>query len=59
MRSVVTLIAFLLLALTDPLASPARADLMIIGHDANVTFDAESNRAFVAPGKDSMRGPHP
>ncbi|HET9926797.1 MAG TPA: hypothetical protein VFS98_21970 [Methylomirabilota bacterium] len=59
MRSVVTLIAFLLLALTDPLASPARADLMIIGNDANVTFDAECNRAFVAPGKDSMRGPHP
>jgi DNA-binding beta-propeller fold protein YncE len=36
-------------------AAPAvRADLMIIGLDEKVTFDAEGNRAFVAPGKDSI-----
>ena len=54
MRSIVTPIAFLLLTLTGPLASSARADLMIIGNDEKVTFDAEGNRAFVAPGKDSI-----
>ena len=35
-------------------APAARADLMIIGLDEKVTFDAEGNRAFVAPGKESI-----
>jgi DNA-binding beta-propeller fold protein YncE len=33
---------------------PARADLMIIGNDEKVVFDAEGNRSFVAPGKDTI-----
>jgi DNA-binding beta-propeller fold protein YncE len=54
MRTPIVLIAFLLLTLLGALTSPARADLMIIGNDEKVTFDAEGNRAFVAPGKDSI-----
>ncbi len=52
MRTPIVLIAFLLLALGG--ARPAHADLMIIGNDEKVAFDAEGNRAFVAPGKDSI-----
>ena len=33
---------------------PALADLMIVGNDEKVVFDAEGNRAFVAPGKDTI-----
>jgi DNA-binding beta-propeller fold protein YncE len=33
---------------------PALADLMIIGNDEKVVFDAEGNRSFVAPGKDTI-----
>jgi DNA-binding beta-propeller fold protein YncE len=36
------------------LAPAARADLMIIGNDQKVVWDAESKRSFVAPGKDSV-----
>ncbi|HKW92833.1 MAG TPA: YncE family protein [Methylomirabilota bacterium] len=35
-------------------ASPACADLMIVGNDEKVVFDAEGNRSFVAPGKDTI-----
>ena len=47
----------LLLVLTLALAAwsrPALADLMIIGNDEKVVFDAEGNRSFVAPGKDTI-----
>ena len=30
------------------------ADLMIVGNDEKVAFDAEGNRAFVAAGKDTI-----
>ena len=33
---------------------PALADLMVIGNDEKVVFDAEGNRTFVAPGKDTI-----
>jgi YVTN family beta-propeller protein len=44
----------LLLAALGPIASPAWADLMIVGNDQKVVFDAEGNRSFVAPGKDTI-----
>ena len=44
-------LALLLLA-ACPLA--AQADLMIVGNDEKVVFDADGNRKFVAPGKDSI-----
>ena len=47
----------LLLVFTIALAvwpHPALADLMIIGNDKKVVFDAEGNRSFVAPGKDTI-----
>jgi len=47
----------LLLALTiAPIAWPHSvfADLMIVGNDEKVVFDAEGNRSFVAPGKDTI-----
>ncbi len=47
----------LLLVFTIALAvwpHPALADLMIIGNDEKVVFDAEGNRSFVAPGKDTI-----
>jgi YVTN family beta-propeller protein len=43
-----------LLAALGPIASPAWADLMIVGNDQKVVFDAEGNRSFVAPGKDTI-----
>jgi YVTN family beta-propeller protein len=43
-----------LLAALGPIASPAWADLMIVGSDQKVVFDAEGNRSFVAPGKDTI-----
>jgi len=33
---------------------PSLADLMIIGNDEKVVFDAEGTRKFVAPGKDTI-----
>ena len=33
---------------------PTLADLMIIGNDEKVVFDAEGTRKFVAPGKDTI-----
>jgi len=47
----------LLLVLATALAAgppPALADLMVIGNDEKVVFDAEGNRKFVAPGKDTI-----
>jgi len=47
----------LLLALTiAPIAWPHSVfgDLMIVGNDEKVVFDAEGNRSFVAPGKDTI-----
>ena len=48
------LLALALIALSGCLVSPARADLMIVGNDQKVVFDAEGNRSFVAPGKDTI-----
>ena len=36
------------------LVLPAAADFMVIGNDQKVVFDAEGNRSFVAPGKDTI-----
>ena len=47
------LLVVLTLALTA-WPRPALADLMIIGNDDKVVFDAEGNRSFVAPGKDTI-----
>ena len=50
-------LAPLLLVVTIALAAwppAALADLMIIGNDEKVVFDAEGNRSFVAPGKDTI-----
>jgi DNA-binding beta-propeller fold protein YncE len=47
----------LLLAVTIALAAwprPALADLMIIGNDEKIVFDAEGNRSVAAPGKDTI-----
>jgi DNA-binding beta-propeller fold protein YncE len=47
----------LLCALTLALAAwphPALADLMIVGNDEKVVFDAEGNRSVAAPGKDTI-----
>ena len=47
----------LLLVIATALAAcppPALADLMVIGNDEKVVFDAEGNRTFVAPGKDTI-----
>jgi len=48
------LAGLVLLGLSVALVAPARADLIIIGNDEKVTFDAEGNRAFVVPGKDTI-----
>ena len=34
--------------------SAAFADLMVVGNDEKVVFDAEGDRKFVAPGKDTI-----
>jgi DNA-binding beta-propeller fold protein YncE len=49
----VTSSLLLVLAVIAPVA-PARADLMVVGNDQKVVFDAEGNRSFVAPGKDTI-----
>lgn len=43
-----------LLACVGAVPSPGRAELMIVGNDEKVVFDAEGNRQFVAPGKDTV-----
>lgn len=43
------LLALALIVLPGCLVSPARADLMVVGNDQKVVFDAEGNRSFVAP----------
>ena len=43
-----------LLALPGCLVSAARADLMVVGNDQKVVFDAEGNRSLVASGKDTI-----
>lgn len=43
-----------LAALLGPAAPAARADLMLIGIDEKVTFDAEGKPAFTPPGKDAI-----
>jgi DNA-binding beta-propeller fold protein YncE len=48
------LLALALIALAGCLVSPARADLMVVGNDQKVVWDAEGNRSFVAPGKDTI-----
>jgi len=48
------LLALALIALPGCLVSQARADLMVVGNDQKVVFDAEGNRSFVAPGKDTI-----
>src|SRR3989441_12595440 len=53
----IIVLARLLLVLVACLAAfapAAHADLMIIGNDEKVVFDAEGNRQFVAPGKDTI-----
>jgi DNA-binding beta-propeller fold protein YncE len=55
-RQSIVLLGFVLV-FTTVLAGwpdPARADLMIIGNDEKVVFDADGNRSFVAPGKDTI-----
>jgi DNA-binding beta-propeller fold protein YncE len=49
---VVRFLLVLAIALVSP--SAALADLMIIGNDEKVVFDAEGNRSAVAPGKDTI-----
>src|SRR5436309_9622313 len=55
-RRAVALVRLLLVLATALAAWPysALADLMIVGNDEKVVFDAEGNRAFVAPGKDTI-----
>jgi DNA-binding beta-propeller fold protein YncE len=47
-------LSLLLAALLGPAAPAARADLMLIGIDEKVTFDAEGQPAFTPPGKDAI-----
>ncbi len=53
-RPIVVLARFLLLLVVAPPAFPplAGADMMVIGNDQKVVWDAEGNRQFVEPGKD-------
>ncbi len=55
-RRIIALARLLLILVTALAASPpaALADLMVIGNDEKVVFDAEGNRTFVAPGKDTI-----
>ena len=48
------LLALVLIALPGGLVSPAGADLMVVGNDQKVVWDAEGNLSFVAPGKDTI-----
>ncbi len=54
-RAVVLTALLLVLAIALAAWPPtARGDLMIVGNDEKVVFDAEGNRSFVAPGKDTI-----
>ena len=55
-RRIVALARLLLVLVTALAAWPpaALADLMVVGNDEKVVFDAEGNRQFVAPGKDTI-----
>ena len=55
-RRAATLVRLLLALTIAPIAWPHSvfADLMIVGNDEKVVFDAEGNRSFVAPGKDTI-----
>jgi DNA-binding beta-propeller fold protein YncE len=55
-RRTLGLVASLLTLLAGAAAapSPGRAELMIVGNDEKLVFDAEGNRQFVAPGKDTV-----
>jgi DNA-binding beta-propeller fold protein YncE len=53
---IIVLACSLLVVATSLTSFPraARADLMIVGNDEKVAWDAEGNRKFVAPGKDTI-----
>lgn len=55
-RRIIVLACSLLVGTAALAACPsaALADLMIIGNDEKVVWDAEGNRSFVAPGKDTV-----
>ena len=55
-RRIIALARLLLILVTALAAWPpaALADLMVVGNDEKVVFDAEGNRTFVAPGKDTI-----
>jgi len=55
-RRIVALARLLPVLVTALAAWPpaALADLMVVGNDEKVVFDAEGNRTFVAPGKDTI-----
>jgi DNA-binding beta-propeller fold protein YncE len=53
-RAAVLLALLVVLAAFAWGAPPALADLMIIGNDEKIVFDAEGNRAAAAPGKDTI-----
>ena len=55
-RRIIVLACSLLVCAAALAACPsaALADLMIIGNDEKVVWDAEGNRSFVAPGKDTV-----
>jgi len=44
------LLGFVLIALPGGLVAPAAADLMVVGNDQKVVWDAEGNRSFVEVG---------
>jgi len=55
-RRIIVLARSLLVLATALAAGPpaAQADLMVVGNDEKVVWDAEGNRQFVAPGKDTV-----
>jgi DNA-binding beta-propeller fold protein YncE len=52
--TVLTLFLLVLLAALPSFSPAAGADLMVVGNDEKVVWDAEGTRHFVAPGKDSV-----
>ncbi len=55
-RRILSGFVLVLLALSTLVGRPSAvlADLMVVGNDEKVVFDAEGNRTFVAPGKDTI-----
>ena len=55
-RRILSGFVLVLLALSTLVGCPSAvlADLMVVGNDEKVVFDAEGNRTFVAPGKDTI-----